>query len=263
MIEIRALLLAAGIGSRLWPLTRHWPKCLMPVGGRALLEHWLCSLYREGIKKVLVNIHYHRAAMECFLERRYFSDWVSPVYESELLGTAGTFITNAKYFEGATVLLAHADNWCQCDLRGFLDYHSKSRPNNTLITMMTFRSNTPRSCGVVELDANGIVQNMHEKVSNPPTDLANGAVYLIEPSVLDWLTRHPHLTDFSTEVIPSFMGRIATWENKNIHRDIGVVESLVAAQKDVIGTLCWEQEDKWQVDFNSNSIHNELWSLSQ
>ena len=107
---------------------------------------------------------------------------------------------------------------------------------NTLITMMTFRSNTPRSCGMVALDANGIVQNMYEKVSNPPTDLANGAVYLIEPSVLDWLTRHPHITDFSTEVIPSFLGRIATWENKGIHRDIGVVESLVAAQKDAIGT---------------------------
>ena len=263
MIEIRALLLAAGIGSRLWPLTSHWPKCLMPVSGKALLEHWLCSLYRSGVKKVLVNVHHHQAAMECFLRRQYFSGWVASVYEPQLLGTAGTLIANAQHFDGCTTLLAHADNWCHCDFRGFLDYHRKSRPDNTLITMMTFRSDTPSSCGVVELDDNGVVRNMHEKVDNPPSNLANGAVYLIEPPVLDWLTRYPTITDFSTEVIPHFFGRIATWENQEIHRDIGVIESLLAAQKDSIEVPCWVQEDQWQVEFSSKPIHKELRALSR
>jgi len=259
--EVRALLLAAGVGSRLQPLTQNWPKCLMPVSGKALLEHWLCILWRGGVEKVLVNTHHHREMVDRFLERQYFLDWVSSVYEPQLLGTAGTLLANAKRFHGRTIFFAHADNWCQFDFNSFLDYHRRYRPADTLITMMTFRSATPSSCGIVELDSDGVVQVMHEKISNPPSNLANGAAYLIEPSVLDLLREYQPITDFSTQVIPNFYGRIATWENRKIYRDIGVVESLLAAQRDSVNTLCWPQEDEWQIDFNSNPIHKLLQAL--
>ena len=88
--QIRALLLAAGGGTRLLPLTRNWPKCLMPIARRPLLEHWLCILRKSGIKDVLVNIHHHRHAVELFLSRPQFDGSVSRSYEPKLLGTAGT-----------------------------------------------------------------------------------------------------------------------------------------------------------------------------
>ena len=56
---VRALLLAAGSGSRLRPLTDEWPKPLMPIWGRPLLEHWLESLRSVGVRDVLVNVHHH------------------------------------------------------------------------------------------------------------------------------------------------------------------------------------------------------------
>ena len=258
MIGVRALLLAAGFGVRLKPLTEIWPKCLMPVSSRPLLEHWLCTLYRNNIQNVLVNVHHHRHVVDEFLDRQRFKGWVSSVYEHELLGTAGTLLENWKKSVQQTMLLIHADNWCQCDFSDFLYFHMHRRPGNTVMTMMTFRSKTPETCGIVELDDAGIVQGIHEKVSNPPGNLANGAVYLLEPEILKWLMNNPLKTDFSTDVLPEFRGQIATWENTEIHRDIGTISSLLAAQLDPAPPFCWAETDDWQHAFMRNPIHGML-----
>jgi len=67
--ETRALLLAAGFGTRLKPLTDIWPKCLMPIRNRPLLEYWLSILQKSGISNVLVNTHYLSEHVERFLEQ--------------------------------------------------------------------------------------------------------------------------------------------------------------------------------------------------
>ena len=258
----KALLLAAGIGSRLRPLTDNWPKCLMPIKGRSLLEYWLCTLKVCGIHDVLVNIHHHKEEVELFLKRKQFVNWVSSVYEAELLGTAGTLIENAEYFSDRPTLFIHADNWCQCDFQGFLTFHKNQRPDYTMMTMMTFRSESPGTCGVVEIDSHGVVSGYHEKVRHPPGNLANAAVYLLEPEIIQWLIENPNKTDFSTQVIPEFLGYIATWENRRVHRDIGRIDSLLAAQCDPQPELCWLESDEWQRQFKNNEIHQKLHSLT-
>ena len=258
MSEINALLLAAGLGTRLRPLTEHCPKCLIPIAGRPLLEHWLCDLSKIGIGRVIVNMYHHHRLVESFLARSCFSDWVTGVLEHKLLGTAGTLRENSKCFSGGTTLVAHADNWCQCNLREFLDYHQYFRPPETLMTMMTFRTSTPTTCGIVEIDGKGIVRRFHEKTSEPHGNLANGAVYLLEPDVLDWTVQAFQANDFSTEVLPEFFGRIATWENTGIHRDIGAISSLIDAQRDPQQNLCWPEIDDWLSAFLHNPIHEQL-----
>ena len=90
MKNIKALLLSAGLGTRLSPLTDEWPKCLMPIGERPLLEYWLQNLYLTGVSEVLVNLHHHSKKVQEFLNRPRFKNWVSSVGEVELLGTAGS-----------------------------------------------------------------------------------------------------------------------------------------------------------------------------
>ena len=254
--QIKALVLAAGVGSRLHPLTNDWPKCLMPIGQRPLLDYWLETLYLLGIEDVLVNLHHHSPIVEEFLLRERFSNWVNYVYEEELLGTAGTLIANKDFFEGATVLLIHADNWCQCNFKSFLDYHMNSRPKHSSISMMTFETDTPESCGIVEVDRENLVTNFFEKVSNPPSNLANAAIYLLEPEVLCWLEENQDCTDFSTQVLPEFINRIATWHNEEIHRDIGVLPNLRRAQLDSLPSSIWTKDDDWQKSFLKHPIHN-------
>ena len=258
MSEVRALLLAAGLGTRLWPLNEYCPKCLMPIGGRPLLEHWLCSLYKVGINSVLVNMHHHKSLVSTFLDRSCFSGWVQSVIEEKLLGTAGTLRENAEHFITGTTLLAHADNWCQCDWRQFLEFHQNYRPANTVMTIMTFRTSTPRDCGIVEVDSKGVVRQFHEKVLDPPGNLANGAVYLLEPEVVHWVTERPHVSDFSTQVLPEFLGRVATWENIGVHRDIGTIQTLLDAQNDHHPDPCWLDTDGWMRAYQSNLVHAQL-----
>ena len=257
---MKVLLLAAGTGTRLRPFTDHWPKCLMPIQGRPLLEYWLESLRGLDVGQVWVNLHYMSETVKEFLNQLQFADWVSSVEEPELLGTAGTLRKLSEELKGETVMLIHADNWCQCDFMAFLSSH-RNRQESTLITMMTFRTDTPRSCGIVEIDDQGIVRGFYEKTENPPGNLANAAVYIFEPEIMEWLKQQPDsVTDFSTQVLPYFMGEIGTWENTNIHRDIGTLESLKAAQGDHVSELPFHSYT-WQKQFDKHPIHQMLSSV--
>lgn len=258
MKQVRALLLAAGLGTRLHPLTEQWPKCLMPIGKRPLLEYWLETLSRSGIRQVLVNLHYLPTVVEEFLARPRFQGWVHSVREKELLGTAGTLRANADYFRGYTVLLVHADNWCQCQFSEFLEFHYKDRPESTSMTMMTFDTDFPQSCGIVETNSRGVVQAFHEKVVDPPGTRANAAVYLLEPEVIQWIAQHSEVSDFSTEVLPNYLGKIATWHNTQIHRDIGTLATLQQAQLDPKPEKVWNEIDTWQQWFQKQPIHQQI-----
>ena len=258
MNKVKALLLAAGLGTRLRPLSNNWPKCLMPIGDRPLLEYWMETLYSSDVGEVLVNLHHHSEKVQEFLNRPRFHKWVSSVIEETLLGTAGTLKANREYFQDCTTLLVHADNWCQCDFTNFLNYHRKHRPKHCSITMMTFESPTPETCGIVEIDDDGVVLAFHEKSNNPPGNQANGAVYLLEPEILKWILENPSISDFSTEVLPHFIGSIATWHNQGIHRDIGALPMLKLAQSDPQPKSCWPEIDSWQKKFLSNQIHQQL-----
>jgi len=227
----------------------------MPIHGRPLLEYWLGILKTAEIDNVLVNTHYFSEYVDEFLSQPQFVGWVDSVYEKNLLGTAGTIKNNTNFCKDSTILLAHADNWTCCDFSDFLYCHHNKRPKDTVMTMMTFTCPTPSSCGIIELNDSGIVVGFHEKVDNPPGRLANAAVYLIEPEVIEWIENNPEITDFSTEVIPRFMGRIYAWENKNIHRDVGTIKTLKEAQMDKCETPPWTEKSSWQQDFLSNPIH--------
>lgn len=227
---MKALLLAAGLGTRLRPLTDTVPKCLVPIDGRPLLEIWLESLVRAGIGPFRVNTHYLANEVARYVEQSPYRSQVTLVHEPVLLGTGGTLLANHDLADDGPVLLVHADNFCLCDFRSFVAAHDR-RPREAVMTMMTFLTNTPESCGIVELNDLGVVTRMHEKVADPPGNLANGAVYVVEPGVIEFMAGLGKTTiDFSTEVLPHFFGRIFAWQNHETHRDIGTFESWQAAQ---------------------------------
>lgn len=227
---MKALLLAAGLGTRLRPITDTIPKCLVPIRGRPLLSYWFDMLFSEGVECALVNTHYHAEAVEAFVAQSTWRDRVETVYEPELLGTGGTVLRNRAWLGREAFMVAHADNLSRFPVQTFIAAHQQ-RPVVAAMTMMTFNTDAPQSCGIVELDSHGIVQRFHEKVRNPPGNCANGAVYICEPEIVDFLAGlGREFIDLSTDVIPVFTGRIATYHNTGYHRDIGTVESLRRAE---------------------------------
>lgn len=229
----------------------------MPVHGRPLLDYWLTSIEQIGIPDTIVNLHHLRREVSEFIARPTYSSWVKTFKEQQLLGTAGTIRRVASEYNAAdkTLLVIHADNWSNCDLGAFLDFHLGAVGHGILMTMMTFDTDTPTQCGIVETDSDGTLQAFYEKHTNPPGHRANAAVYVLEPAVIDWIHANPDITDFSTEVIPEFIGRIACWHHEGVHRDIGTPQALIAAQGDPRHPLTPDTADSWQRDFEKHPIH--------
>lgn len=231
---MRALLLAAGIGSRLRPITETVPKCLVPIHGKPLLDYWLDRLPPTNVERILINLHYLANTVRAHVEATSSADRIDLVYEPTLLGTAGTVKANRDWFGTAPFLLAHADNLTDFDLRQLIAGHI-ARPAGCAITMLAFRTDNPQSCGILELGQNHIVEGFHEKVAAPPGNLANAAVYIVEPEVADFISQfNDSFIDFSTQVIPAFLGRILALENEGYHRDIGTPEGLRRAHDEFL-----------------------------
>jgi mannose-1-phosphate guanylyltransferase len=228
---MRALLLAAGLGTRLRPLTDSLPKCLVPIKGQPLLGIWLERLTQAGIGPFLINTHYLAEQVQAFVGASPYRDQVKLVHEKKLHGTAGTLIANLDFFQGKDSLLIHADNYCLANFTAFQEAHS-NRPPECVMTMMTFRTDEPLSCGIVELDERGVVISFHEKVANPPGNLANGAVYILSDELLRKLGKYlPNATDFSTEVLNRLMGRIYTYEVSEFFIDVGTPKTYKQANR--------------------------------
>ena len=228
---MHTILLSAGLGLRLRPITEKTPKCLVPINGTPLLDIWLRRLTEAKLGPFLVNTHYLSEQVKNFIEQGAYKSQITLAHEPQLLGTAGTLIKNIDFFEDNEGLLIHADNYCFANFNKFISAH-KNRPENCVMTMMTFRSNTPSTCGIVELDRKGVVTGFYEKIKSPPGNLANGAIYILSKDLLKNFKRDPsNLTDFSTEVLPKLVGRIYTYETKEQFMDIGTVKSYEKANQ--------------------------------
>jgi len=236
---MRVMLLAAGMGTRLRPVTETVPKCLVPICGKPLLQIWIDRLVNRGFGPFLVNTHYLSEQVDFFVENSQHSKLITLAYEKNLLGTAGSLNKNIFFFGESDGILAHADNYCLDDFDEFLIAH-KNRPAECLLTMMTFRASSPSSCGIVKVDQRGVVKEYYEKVVDPPGNLANGAIYILSSDFLG-MVKHEfnNAIDFSNHILPSLVGKIFTYETASPLVDVGTLESL-----SIVNDMCSKADGK-------------------
>lgn len=225
---MRALLLAAGLGTRLDPLTRYLPKCLMPLYGRPLLDHWLEKLSRLGADEFVVNTHHRAELVEDYVRGSRFANSVTLAHEDELLGTTRTIRRHAEFLTDGDSLVLHADNFCEDDLTRLIKAH-QSRPDECILTMLTFCASDPSSCGIVESDAKGIMTALHHKISRPPSDRANAATYVFTPKLINLVVQDSEASDFSAEILPRLVGRAMTCHTDLPFTDIGTIPAYLQA----------------------------------
>ena len=230
--KLKALLLSAGFGTRLRPLTYETPKCLVEINGEKLLINWLKKLEKIGCDEVLINTHYLSEQVDEVL-----INWnpkklkIKTVYEEQLLGTAGTLRKNSDFFKNSIGLLIHVDNFTNLNLNDFLKKHY-SRKEHCIISMVTFKSENPKECGIVEVDKDNIMINYHEKVKDPPSNLANGAIFAFDDIFMDYFLPLPDYRDnFCADIVPLLKGRIQTYFTNGFFLDIGTPRSLKLANE--------------------------------
>ncbi|GBC61920.1 hypothetical protein DENIS_2882 [Desulfonema ishimotonii] len=120
---MKALILAAGLGTRLRPYTDHTPKPLFPVDGRPLLDIWIHRLARAGCEAVMINTHHLGGQIAAHVAA---GDWEIPVvirHEPEILGTGGAIRNGADFWDDRPFLVINADVLSTIDLRAFYDFH--------------------------------------------------------------------------------------------------------------------------------------------
>tara|TARA_Y100000991_G_scaffold200796_1_gene173376 strand:+ start:133 stop:855 length:723 start_codon:yes stop_codon:yes gene_type:complete len=235
-LTFKALLLAAGLGTRLKPLTNDIPKCLVRLGNEPILGIWLKNLSKAGCESVLINTHYLSNQVEDYLKKKDFGNMqIITSYEPKLLGTAGTLIKNANFFLGGNSMFIHADNFTKTNLQAFMHFHVKNTvPKKKLLTMMTFKTDNPKSCGIVKVNNEGIVEKFYEKEDGENGEIANAAVYCFDDNLIKYLlSENKKFYDFSTDVIPNILGKIQTYHTNSTFIDIGTLESLKKARNEL------------------------------
>lgn len=225
---MKAFLLAAGLGTRLRPLTDTVPKCLVPVNGRPLLSYWMTLLDRHGFDEVLINVHHLPEAVAAYaatVSRPRLTLFHEPV----LLGSAGTVRENRAWVaDGQPFLVAYADDLTNADLTALMQVHERHRP---LLTMGLFRTPEPTRCGIAELDGpddDAPIVGFEEKPAQPKSNLANAGLYVTDARLID---RIPGGTaDFGHHVLPGLVGRMRGHLLRGELIDVGTWPSYERAQ---------------------------------
>jgi mannose-1-phosphate guanylyltransferase len=225
---VKAFLLAAGIGSRLRPITDTVPKCLVAIDDRSLLDIWLDAFDRAGVDEVLINLHHLPEAVRSHVAARGSRPSVRFALELELLGSAGTLVANRDWVAGEEFFLAcNADNLTDFDLRDLID---EQREAGAVATLTAFHSESPSAGGVLELDAAGWVTGFAEKPADPVSDLVNAGMYAFRPAVLDEIGRPP--ADIGYDLLPRLVGRARAVPVEGYFRDIGTPEAYRRARQE-------------------------------
>jgi mannose-1-phosphate guanylyltransferase len=226
---MKAFLLAAGIGSRLRPITDSTPKCMLVIDGRPMLDIWFEKFADAGVDEVLVNLHHLPDVVSSHVAARTGPPAVRTFFEPELLGSAGTLVANRHWVKEDEFFLAcNADNLTDFDLRLLV---AAQREHDTIATLAVFHSPQPWAGGVVELDGDGMVIGFTEKPADPVSDLVNAGLYAFRPSVLDVIADRQR-GDIGYDLLPRLVGRARAVLVEGYFRDIGTAEAYRRAKEE-------------------------------
>ena len=231
---MKGFLLAAGIGTRLRPLTDTIPKCLVPIKGAPLLGIWLqwCEMY--GVDQVLLNSHAHSETVRAYIGAYRGPVQVTVTYEPELLGSAGTLHLNRAFVAGEKEFaVLYADVLTNCRFDRLMDFH---RMCQSPVTLGTYRVPNPTQCGIIAADENGRVVEFAEKPQHPKADTAFSGILVGGPALLKRVPKQIP-ADIGFDVLPRLVGEMFAFPIAEYVFDIGTMERYEQAQREWPGSL--------------------------
>jgi NDP-sugar pyrophosphorylase family protein len=223
-LPVQAMVLAAGQGTRLRPLTDRMPKCMVRLGGKPLLEYGICWLRKHGITHLAINLHHLPEIVT-----GYFGDggpWgvhITYSIEAEPLGTAGGVKRMESFFHGP-FFVWYGDNLSTCRLDRLWAQH---RSRGGAATIALHHREDPSHGGIVGLDGRDRISRFVEKPAGPEvfSHWVNAGIYVLEPTVLPEIPADKGV-DFGRDVFPG----------------------MLAAGHAVFGYRMFEPEQLWWID---------------
>ncbi|HEX2391651.1 MAG TPA: NDP-sugar synthase [Solirubrobacterales bacterium] len=264
---MRAMVLAAGLGTRLRPLTYEMPKPMVPVLNRPVMEHILRLLARHGFTETVANLHWFPE-----LIRGHFGDGgelgvkLSYSPEERLLGTSGG-VRNAAEFLGDSFLVISGDALTDLDLTAMREFHES---HDGIATLATKRVQDTTQFGVALTGSDGRIQGFQEKPqpAEALSDLANCGIYMFRSEIFDFFPApgtsraaaegDPEgFADWALDVFPRVLEADAPFYSHEIDaywNDIGNLEELRAGNLDALhGAVEVERDGELVEGFRSGS----------
>jgi NDP-sugar pyrophosphorylase family protein len=232
----KAMILAAGEGTRLRPLTADIPKSLLPVGSDPIIVYQLHCLRSYGVRKVAINLYHNGDRIKAALSNGVeFGMDVQYSPEETLLGTAGGVKRMETFFD-ETFYVVYGDTISDVNLSSMARFH---RRKQALMTITLFKTEHTWETGIVETDEDGKLLSFTEK---PPkgkerSNLSNGGIYILEPEIFRYIPED-NPSDFGYDVLPRLIE-----DNVSVYGyllnpgdyliDIGTVEKYNQANADM------------------------------
>lgn len=235
---MKAMILAAGLGTRMRPLTDHCPKPLLPLLLRPMLDHILGQLSRYSIRDVIINLHHHADQLARWLgDGSRWGVHLSLSFEPDILGTAGALKRAEPLLRDAPFLVLNADVLIDLDLQALWHWHCQRQ---ALVTMVLRPDPAARSYGAVIVDADDRVRLINGRPSTrmPATgqETMFACVQVVDPQVLDCIP--PDCFSMTTaDVYPALIERQAAvygYRYSGYWMDIGTPERYLQAHWDLL-----------------------------
>jgi mannose-1-phosphate guanylyltransferase/mannose-1-phosphate guanylyltransferase/phosphomannomutase len=244
---MKAMILAAGLGTRLRPITYGMPKPMVPVLNRPVMEHTARLLARHGFGEAIANLHWFPDVIE-----GHFGDGsdlgleLSYSLERQLLGTAGG-VRNAADFLGDSFLVVAGDALTDIDFRTMREFHDS---HDGLATLATKRVADTDQFGVVIAGGDGRIQGFQEKPdpAEALSDLANTCIYMFRAEIFDYFPAPgtsndagpddpPEFADWAKDVFPALLEADVPFYSHEIDaywNDIGNLDELRQGNLDAL-----------------------------
>jgi NDP-sugar pyrophosphorylase family protein len=236
----KAMIMAAGVGSRLAPLTDTIPKPLVPIAGKPVMDIALAKLRKIGIIQVIANLHCH---YEQIIEHYKNDPNFNYIVEEALSGTAGG-LKKCQYFFDAPAADAHGvgkggdfvvlsgDGLTDANIAHGIEVHQKSGAIATL-GIKKIAKEQVHNFGVVVTDKDGWITEFQEKpcVSEAKSDYVNTGIYIFNYKIFDYIPPDTFF-DFAKNVFPQILGQIMTFEVNEYWCDIGTLEQYERSNRD-------------------------------
>jgi NDP-sugar pyrophosphorylase family protein len=201
----KAMLLAAGKGTRLRPLTETVAKCMVEVAGKPVLEHNIEWLRRYGVTELVINLHYlPQEVINYFGDGSRFGVRITYSYEEELLGTAGA-VKKVEAFFDSPFFVWYADNLSTCRLDRLWEFH---QAKGGKVTLALHHRDDPTQSGIVGLDSSEGITRFLEKPQAEElfSHWVNAGIFVLDPSVLALIPSGVAF-DFGRDVFPKLLER--------------------------------------------------------
>lgn len=226
--EVKAFILAGGLGTRLRSVLPDTPKGLAKVVERPFLDYILEKLAQSGIQKVVICVGYKADQIQEHYGETFGGLSLEYSLEHTPLGTGGALANAASYMSDEPVLIMNGDSYCEVDLEEFYSWHRQINASASLI--LSSVEDTARY-GRIELDENSRITSFIEKGESGGSGWINAGTYLLHPNIIRDIPTGRSVS-LEKEVFPTIIGKdFYGFQNREgTFIDIGTPESLKQAQ---------------------------------